>query len=470
MRHLDLGVLDLADLDGEVGGPDLVGPHHRLEHDHVVLDPEHRDAGALPQRDGHHGHPVGVEQGLAQQAVGLGAGLLGLEVVGLLEQHRVDLLGGHELLDGDLARGRRGQALHVLVGEDDHLAVLGLVALGDVGVGDLLAVDRADALVLDPAAVLGVHLTERDVVRLGRGVQLHRHADQPEGHRALPDRPHARSSRRRPRTAIGDQCDWWYPQNPWSGDRMGACSRCSPPKAPTCRPTPGWSHEVKWDGVRVLADTATGGKGGTHAAAEPQREPGHDRLARAQPQPAGRPRPAGRRRGDRAQRARAAGLPGAPGPDARPQRDRGGPRSPSELPATYMVFDVMRLDGRDLTALPLDGAARRSWRTSASSTRPGRCRSSYDDGPMLFEATLQQGLEGIVSKRLTSRYSFGRAQQELAEVRAPAPPLVRRRRLASAGGDHRPAGRAAGGGDDPRGAGLPRAGSAAASAGPRAGR
>ena len=32
---------------------------------------------------------------------------------------------------------------------------------------------------------------------------------------------------------------------------------------------------------------------------------------------------------------------------------------------------------------------------------------AYDDGPMLFEATLQQGLEGIVSKRLTSRYAFG---------------------------------------------------------------
>ena len=32
---------------------------------------------------------------------------------------------------------------------------------------------------------------------------------------------------------------------------------------------------------------------------------------------------------------------------------------------------------------------------------------AYDDGPMLFEATFKQGLEGIVSKRLTSRYVFG---------------------------------------------------------------
>ena len=32
---------------------------------------------------------------------------------------------------------------------------------------------------------------------------------------------------------------------------------------------------------------------------------------------------------------------------------------------------------------------------------------AYDDGRMLFDATLQQGLEGIVSKRLSSRYRPG---------------------------------------------------------------
>ncbi len=32
---------------------------------------------------------------------------------------------------------------------------------------------------------------------------------------------------------------------------------------------------------------------------------------------------------------------------------------------------------------------------------------AYDDGPMLFEATKQQHLEGIVSKRRSSRYEFG---------------------------------------------------------------
>ena len=40
------------------------------------------------------------------------------------------------------------------------------------------------------ASITGVDLSERHVVRLRRGVQLHGHADEPEGHRALPDRTH----------------------------------------------------------------------------------------------------------------------------------------------------------------------------------------------------------------------------------------------------------------------------------------
>jgi len=75
-------------------------------------------------------------------------------------------------------------------------------------------------------------------------------------------------------------------------------------------------------------------------------------------------------------------------------------------PATYMVFDLLRLDGRDLTAEPLErrrelllglGLEQSTWQVPAS----------YDDGPMLFDATLQQGLEGIVSKRRDSRYQAG---------------------------------------------------------------
>jgi bifunctional non-homologous end joining protein LigD len=70
-----------------------------------------------------------------------------------------------------------------------------------------------------------------------------------------------------------------------------------------------------------------------------------------------------------------------------------------------MVFDLLRLDGRDLTGLPL--AERRALLESLDlGASTWQVPQVYDDGEMLFEATLQQGLEGVVSKRLTSRYVF----------------------------------------------------------------
>ena len=67
---------------------------------------------------------------------------------------------------------RRG--LHVdgrqLLGLDHHVpAAAQVVALDDVVEVDLLAVDRADPLLVDPAAVGVVQLVEADVFRRGRG-------------------------------------------------------------------------------------------------------------------------------------------------------------------------------------------------------------------------------------------------------------------------------------------------------------
>ena len=73
---------------------------------------------------------------------------------------------------------------------------------------------------------------------------------------------------------------------------------------------------------------------------------------------------------------------------------------------TYLVFDVLRLDGRDLTREPLStrrevlaglGLDDAWWQVPAT----------YDDGAALLDATAQQGLEGVVSKRLASRYEPG---------------------------------------------------------------
>jgi bifunctional non-homologous end joining protein LigD len=83
-------------------------------------------------------------------------------------------------------------------------------------------------------------------------------------------------------------------------------------------------------------------------------------------------------------------------------------RLAASTPVVYAAFDVLFLDGHHLTDLPYRerraaletlGSGGRGWRIPAS--HPG-------EGSRLLEATRQQGLEGLVAKRLDSRYEAGR--------------------------------------------------------------
>ena len=164
----------------------------------------------------------------------------------------------------------------------------------------------------------------------------------------------------------------------------------------------GWTHEVKWDGVRVLADTTKGGTTRLLSRNENAVTVAWPELNRS---------PLGDR--DLLVDGEVIALNDRGLPDFRVLQDRMHVRNAAnaaklaqQLPATYMVFDVMRLDGRDLTAMPL-GERRKILGDLGLEHSTWQVPAAYDDGPMLFEATLQQGLEGIVSKRLTSRYAFG---------------------------------------------------------------
>ena len=78
----------------------------------------------------------------------------------------------------------------------------------------------------------------------------------------------------------------------------------------------------------------------------------------------------------------------------------------SAIPLTYIVFDVLRVDGRDVTREPyterrrileemrLDGP---HWRTP----------QAFDDGAALWQAVCEHELEGIVVKRRLGRYLPG---------------------------------------------------------------
>ena len=81
-------------------------------------------------------------------------------------------------------------------------------------------------------------------------------------------------------------------------------------------------------------------------------------------------------------------------------------RLAQRTPATYMVFDLLRLGGEDLVGLPLSERRRRL--ADLDLTAAGwQVPQEYDDGAMLLDATRAQGLEGIVSKRRDSAYRPG---------------------------------------------------------------
>jgi bifunctional non-homologous end joining protein LigD len=76
------------------------------------------------------------------------------------------------------------------------------------------------------------------------------------------------------------------------------------------------------------------------------------------------------------------------------------------VPVTFMAFDVLRVDGHDLTLSPW--AARRAVLEELGiETWCSRLADVFDDGDALFDAVCEHGLEGIVAKRLLGPYRPG---------------------------------------------------------------
>jgi bifunctional non-homologous end joining protein LigD len=206
------------------------------------------------------------------------------------------------------------------------------------------------------------------------------------------------------------------------GDRDWLIHRMDPPSGPPRRPLPtgltpmlarigplptgdGWAYEIKWDGVRALAFSEPG-------ILRLSSRNGRD-ITTSYPELRRLARPLG---------SRAAVLDGeivAFDSEGRPSFERlqermhvaseaSARRRAAQVPATYVIFDLLHLDGEDLLEcsyderrarleeLALDGE---HWRTPAA---------HRGDGAALLEASRQAGLEGLVAKRRDSAYEAGR--------------------------------------------------------------
>lgn len=173
-----------------------------------------------------------------------------------------------------------------------------------------------------------------------------------------------------------------------------------------------WWHEVKWDGMRILADYAKGTDEGRLYSRN-----GND-VSPAWPEIAPSPMP-GR---DLLLDGELIALNDEGLPDFRELAERLHVRNRATVarlarrtPATYIVFDLLRLDGQDLADQPLE-RRRELLEGLALDGDSWHVPATHADGQMLFEATLQQGLEGVVSKHRGSRYEFGTRSRSWVKV------------------------------------------------------
>jgi bifunctional non-homologous end joining protein LigD len=82
--------------------------------------------------------------------------------------------------------------------------------------------------------------------------------------------------------------------------------------------------------------------------------------------------------------------------------------SPDESQLMFMAFDLLHQDGIDLRALPLTERKRDLHRLCRKSRVPFmREVQTFPNGTLLFDHCSKFGFEGVVSKRLGSRYSGG---------------------------------------------------------------
>ncbi len=177
----------------------------------------------------------------------------------------------------------------------------------------------------------------------------------------------------------------------------------------------GWIFELKWDGVRALASVDDGkvilmGRSGRDETAR------YPELAAL----------------GRALRGHSAVVDGeivVMNEDGRPSferlqsrinvgRDSDVRRAMRENPATYVVFDLLRLDGRDLMQTSL--RIRKKTLHDVLTPVEGVLYADHveRDGESFFSAVSRQGIEGMIGKRADSPYQPGRRSADWVKVKS----------------------------------------------------
>src|SRR5512133_2480525 len=88
-----------------------------------------------------------------------------------------------------------------------------------------------------------------------------------------------------------------------------------------------------------------------------------------------------------------------------------------ETPLVFYAFDLVELDGEPLVDLPLVERRKRLTELLDKRNRTVRLSEGFNDGNALLQAATEQHLEGIMAKRLDSRYFPGKRTRDWLKVK-----------------------------------------------------
>nr|MDT0660153.1 non-homologous end-joining DNA ligase [Micromonospora sp. DSM 115978] len=174
---------------------------------------------------------------------------------------------------------------------------------------------------------------------------------------------------------------------------------------------PGWAYEFKWDGVRALAAVA-GGVAEFYARSGVRITAAYPELAALAGQV-----------DEAVLDGEVVVLTETGQPSFTALAERMHVREPGRaaklaatLPVTYMIFDLLRLRGADLT-----GWSYQRRRAVLEELGVGGARWAvppvFPDGPATYQAAGEHGLEGVVAKRLDSTYRPGSRSPDWVKVK-----------------------------------------------------
>jgi bifunctional non-homologous end joining protein LigD len=166
----------------------------------------------------------------------------------------------------------------------------------------------------------------------------------------------------------------------------------------------GWEFEIKWDGYRIVARLA-GGEARLHTRKDQDYTERFAKVAGELVKALKTP--------DCVVDGEVCAL----DEDGRPSFSAMQQAKPG-TPIVYYLFDLLEVDGEPVVDLPLSERRARLLKLLDRRNRTVQFSESFDDGPALLRAAKQQRLEGIMGKRLDSRYQPGKRTRDWLKFKA----------------------------------------------------